>query len=136
MGEIISIDPKLAEAREAQALRRQRRKIRAIRKVLRCTRCGMKCEKCGTSIEPLAGGDGARPHIRDAAYRLCPSCREEYEDYRKKIAGQGKADCYWHNAHWEAAWGRWIEYQAAMDRYLKSDEFQRLIREIRQGADS
>ena len=131
----MSIDTKLAAAREEENLSRQRRKIRAIRKVLRCTRCGMKCDKCGIPIEPPAAGAETRLPIRDVPYRLCLSCREEYDDYRARIAGRDNLDCYWHNTHWESTWGRWIEYQSAMDRYLKSDEFQRLIEEIRRGAD-
>ncbi|MBW2180598.1 MAG: hypothetical protein JRG81_09550 [Deltaproteobacteria bacterium] len=38
-------------------------------------------------------------------------------------------DCYWHNAEWLDSWRKWIDYQASVDRYLKSKEFTKLIKE-------
>ncbi len=130
MGEIISIEEKirLSEKKRADIIRRQ--KILAVRKVFQCTHCTLKCEKCGTQIDRPA--PEAPPQSLRIPYRFCESCSEEYLDYIKRLRGKGDPDCYWRNDLWLQSWKAWIDYQGAMDRYLKSPEFVRLLNELRQ----
>ena len=41
-------------------------------------------------------------------------------------------DDYWHNDLWAELWKRWIDYQSAVDSYLKSKEFKKLLVELRE----
>lgn len=133
MADVISIDEKLALAKEKREALVRRRKIEAVRKVLQCTQCAFKCEKCGTQLRPgtEAGGGGEDRSYR-IPYRLCESCRDEYVDYIARHQGGGDPDCYWHNDAWRELWRCWIEYQGAIDRYTKSKEFQELLKELKQ----
>ena len=128
---VISIDKKLqlSEDRKKQILRR--RKVLAIQQVLQCTRCALKCEKCGTNVsESQRHRKMDQPYAR-LPYRFCESCSDEYLDYIERLKGKGDADCYWRNDAWLAGWRHWIDYQAAIDRYVKSKEFQRLVKEFK-----
>jgi hypothetical protein len=63
---------------------------------------------------------------------LCQSCHEEYEDYINLLKGKKIVDDYWHNDLWAELWKRWIDYQSAVDSYLKSKEFKKLLVELRE----
>ena len=135
MGDIISINNKLSLAKEKKAALIRKRKIQAVQKVFQCTQCAYKCEKCGTQLsQDPPDQDAAIQNIR-VPYRLCESCSEEYIDYIERHKGGGDPDTYWHNDAWLALWKSWIDYQGAVDRYLKSKEFNRLVQELRQPDD-
>ena len=68
-------------------------------------------------------------------YRFCEGCLEEYLDYINRLKGIDNPDFYWHNPAWMEGWNLWINYQGAMDRYLKSPEFKRLIKEMQEDPD-
>jgi hypothetical protein len=131
MADIISIEEKirLSEKQKAEIIKRQ--KIMAVRKVFQCTHCLLKCEKCGTQMDAPSAGQAAPKHVR-IPYRFCESCSEEYIDYIDRLHGKGDPDCYWRNDLWLQSWKAWIDYQGAMDRYLKSREFVKLLNELRQ----
>jgi len=65
-------------------------------------------------------------------YRFCESCAEEYIDFIERLKGGGDPDRYWHNDAWLAVWKSWIDYQSSIDNYLKSKEFLKLLREMKQ----
>ncbi|MFC1859670.1 hypothetical protein ACFL9U_16825, partial [Thermodesulfobacteriota bacterium] len=66
-------------------------------------------------------------------YDICiKSCLEEYADYIERLQGGGELESYWHNDAWLDLWRKWIDYQGAIDRYLKSKEFVQLLDEIRE----
>ncbi len=132
MGEIISLNSKIQLAKEKKAVIIRRRQIQAIQRIFQCTQCTFKCEKCGTQISMDrhdAEGDHNSPKI---PYRFCESCSEEYIDYINRAKGEGDLDCYWHNEAWIKVWKTWIDYQASINRYLKSKEFIQLLNEIKQ----
>ena len=128
MADIISIDNKLALAKEQKAALIRKRKIKAVQKVFQCTQCAYKCEKCGTQLERA---EQERENIR-VPYRLCESCSEEYIDYIERHKGAGDTDCYWRNKSWMDLWKSWIDYQSAIDSYMKSKEFLQLLQELKQ----
>ena len=135
MGDIISINNKLSLAKEKKAALIRRRKIQAVQKVFQCTQCAYKCEKCGTQLSQDLTDQNEMPRNIRVPYRLCDSCSEEYIDYIERHKGGGDPDTYWHNDAWLALWKSWIDYQGAVDRYLKSKEFNRLVQELRQPDD-
>jgi hypothetical protein len=63
-------------------------------------------------------------------YRFCASCSEEYIDYIERLKGGGDSECYWRNDEWLESWRRWIDYQGALDRFIRSKEFSRLLKEL------
>ncbi len=132
MADIISIDDKLTQSREKKDAIIRKQKIQAVRKVFQCTHCAWKCEKCGTQIAPPCSRKGTESRSAKVPYRLCESCAEEYHDYFERRKGRGDPANYWHNDAWLELWSRWIAYQEAIDRYLKSKEFLQLLQELKQ----
>lgn len=128
MGNIISLDKKLKCTREKQDAIIRKRKLLAVRKIFRCTHCVSKCEKCGVQI--TAENNPEAPGFR-VPYNFCDSCSEEYIEYIETLKGKPNEDFYWHNDAWMKLWSSWIEHQGAVDSYLKSKEFERLLDELK-----
>jgi hypothetical protein len=133
MADIISLNQKLQNQKTRQDAIIRKRKILGAQKMFKCIRCAFKCEKCGATIE---FGPQTKTKDRDMAlkppYNLCQSCHEEYEDYINLLKGKKIVDDYWHNDLWAELWKRWIDYQSAVDSYLKSKEFKKLLVELRE----
>ena len=127
MGTVISFDKRLQSTKAHQETSVRKKKLLAVRKVFRCTHCISKCEKCGIQISAEN-----RPHIPGfrLPYTFCDSCAEEYVDYIDTLKGNGNNQLYWHNDAWMKIWATWIEHQGAIDSYLKSKEFERLLNEL------
>lgn len=131
MANVISLDQKLQLTKTQKGALIKMHKVAAIRKVFQCTHCVLKCEKCGTQITEQASAEmDARAHR--IPYRFCESCMEEYGDYIRRLQGKGNPDCYWHNEQWLKLWRSWIDYQSAVDQYLKSKEFIVLLNALKQ----
>jgi hypothetical protein len=64
-------------------------------------------------------------------YSFCDSCSEEYIEYIDTLKGKKDEALYWHNDAWMKVWATWIEHQGAVDSYLKSKEFERLLDELK-----
>jgi len=129
---IISFKDKKSLAEDKQAAGIKKRKILAVRKVFQCTHCAFKCEKCGTQIDGDSSTGGKYRRKLNVPYNFCEACSDDYIDYIERLKGAGDPDCYWHNEAWIDAWGKWIDYQSSVDRYLKSKEFTRLLNELKQ----
>jgi hypothetical protein len=132
MADIISLDEKLQLCRDRQTSAARKRKLEAVQKVFHCMHCAHRCAKCGLQI----GASDERkentcPDHR-LPYRFCGGCAEEYGDYIEKLKGKGNPDYYWHNEAWLETWKTWIDHQGAIDRYLKTKEFLRLLNELKQ----
>ncbi|RTZ98556.1 MAG: hypothetical protein DSY89_09450 [Deltaproteobacteria bacterium] len=132
MADVISIDKRrqLSEREKREIIRK--RKVLAVRKIFQCARCTFKCDKCGTQISNAQLQKDGQPPKPGSPYRFCESCMDEYRDYIARAKDGGDSDYYWHNDAWAAEWRLWIDHQKAVDRYLKSREFKRLLNEIRQ----
>jgi len=131
MAEIIDMDNRRPLSREARTAIRKRRKILAVQKVFHCARCRLKCEKCGTQISVQT--TGRDPNLQPGVpYRLCDSCSEEYADYIERLKGRGDTECYWRNDDWVESWQRWIDYRGALDRFIRSKEFTKLLKELQE----
>lgn len=132
MADIISIDAKLHDARQRKKNLARKRKLAAIRSVFQEARRTFRCEKCYRQLDlPDPDEEEEEPNLR-VPYRFCESCSEEYVDYIEKLKGKRNPDCYWHNDAWRETWHRWIDYQGAVDTYLKTKEFKQLIQELKE----
>ncbi|MFZ2448781.1 MAG: hypothetical protein WAW37_20655 [Syntrophobacteraceae bacterium] len=125
MADILEFGKKADDVKlERETVLRQR-KIEALRKIFQCTRCMLKCSKCGAQTE------GQEESAKFASpYTFCPSCREEYEEYRQRVAGGRGSLCYWHNSGWMKVWESWLEHQKSLDEYRQSKEFLQLLDEV------
>ena len=131
MADIIPLDEKLNLIKNKKDALDRKRKIQAVQNVFRCVRCAFKCEKCGTSV------DHSESSLPDAdslkiPYSFCSSCREEYHDYINYLKGNTDPNYYWYNDAWAALWRNWIDYQGSLDNFLKSKEFKKLLKELKQ----
>lgn len=127
MSKIISLDDKLKLTAGQREVLARKRKLMAVRKVFQCTHCASKCERCGTSLSQENQGMKGNPRI---PYNFCDSCGEEYIEYIDQLQGKRNNDDYWYNHAWLRVWQTWIEYQGAIDQYLRSKEFRRLLAEL------
>ena len=143
MGKLISLAKKRQRSDKEKAGQERQRKIQAVRRVLQCTQCAAKCEKCGAGVSAGNSVPGEGVAIKEAEearrlripYQLCEDCGDEYLDYIERLKGKGDAEQYWHNDAWMRSWRAWIDYQGAIDQYLKSKEFERLLNELRTTSD-
>ncbi len=128
MADIIALESKreLADGKKKELIKK--RKISAVQKVFQCTHCTLKCEKCGSQLKQ------SENEIRNTRvpYRFCENCSEEYMDYIDRLQGGGDEACYWRNEIWLDLWQTWIKYQGTIDRYYRSKEFVRLLRELKE----
>ncbi len=129
MADIISLNKKLQLSEAQKAAIKKKQKIMAVQKVFQCTHCTFKCEKCSTQLEDSTSRVVGPYRI---PYRFCDSCAEEYIDYIQRLKGAGDSDCYWRNDDWLEVWRTWIDYQSAVDRYLKTKEFVQLMHELKE----
>lgn len=132
MAEIISLDNKLQISKHKKSELVRKRKLLAVRKVFQCTHCSFKCEKCGTQINTESVDAATDLFARRIPYRFCESCSEEYLEYIDRLQDQGDPECYWHNSEWLDLWQKWIGYQGTLNRYMKSKEFVKLLKELKQ----
>jgi hypothetical protein len=130
MADIISIDGKRKADRHIEAVRLYHRKLFAVRQTVQCARCNLKCEKCGVQLEPDGNKTAGGHHSLRVPYHFCEFCARDYIDYIERLQGRGDPDCYWQNEAWQDAWGRWIRYQGALDSFVKTPEFARLLAEV------
>ena len=131
MTNIIELDKKLKHTKEKKAEIIRKRKILAVQKVFQCMHCAFKCEKCGTQIQPDEHRQQRAISDVRVPYRFCESCAEEYIDFIERLKGKGDPEYYWHNDIWLEMWRKWIDYQGAIDTYLKSKEFKQLLAELK-----
>ena len=131
MANIIELDKKLKHTKEKKAEIIRKRKILAVQKIFQCMHCAFKCEKCGTQIQPDEHGQQKAISDLRVPYRFCESCAEEYIDFIERLKGRGDSEYYWHNDIWLEMWRKWIDYQGAIDTYLKSKEFRQLLEELK-----
>jgi len=128
MSKIISLDDKLKLSAEQRADVVRKRKIMAVRKVFQCTHCASKCERCSISLGPENRSQADNTRI---PYHFCDSCAEEYVEYIDRLQGKSDSEAFWYNHAWMKVWQSWIEYQGAIDQYLRSREFRQLLAELR-----
>jgi len=128
MADIIPLTTKarLSDAQKAEIDRQ--RKIRFIQKILRLPHTTANCEKCGSKINPEGGIFKRQLRV---PYYFCSDCSEEYIAYIEQLKGHGNPDDYWHNGSWQKIWRAWIDYQNTIDQFLKTKEFQKLLKEIK-----
>jgi len=130
MSKIISLDDKLKLTAEQRDALTHKRKILAVRQVFQCTHCASKCERCGTTIGPENQSHVDNPRV---PYNFCDGCAEEYIEYINRLQGKGDSKDYWYNNDWLKVWQTWIQYQGAIDQYLRSKEFRQLLDELHPG---
>lgn len=127
MADIIEFGKKASDLKSVEDKTVRQRKIDSLRKIFQCTRCMLKCAKCGAQLDAQSQSDKkyATP------YSFCGNCRDEYEEYRKRVNGdQEGPKYYWHNDIWMKVWESWLEHQRCLDSYRQSKEFLRLLQEV------
>jgi len=127
MAEIIDLHTKKREEQDRKAAVERSKRLEAVVQTFQCSRCAMKCMKCGSQVEPPA----STPEDQSVPYRLCRSCREEYQEFLDRLHGRGDPACYWYNREWMEVWKAWMHYQDALTRYQLSEGFRRVIEEIK-----
>ncbi|HSO67638.1 MAG TPA: hypothetical protein VLP30_07275 [Desulfatirhabdiaceae bacterium] len=134
MANIISLNQRLQAVKDQKDILNRKRKAVVVRRAFLCSRCSSRCEKCGMEINPddFYQTDPNHDHTIPIPYRFCEGCLEEYRDYIKRLQGKGNSQYYWRNDDWLESWRRWMDYQASMDRYVKTKEFVQLLEEIQQ----
>jgi hypothetical protein len=130
VADIISFDNLRQEAEEKAAGRLRKSKSLAARKGIQEARRPNRCEKCSSPISETEAERKADTRRLRTPYLFCGSCLEEYIDFIDRLQGQGNPEYYWHNEIWLESWRRWIDYKSTLDRYIRSKEFTRLVREI------
>jgi len=127
MAEIIDLKAKRKGEEDKKAAQERTRKMEAVLQMFQCTHCAMKCMKCGSQLHVEQG-----PHADNRIpYRLCQTCKEEYLEFLERLHGRGDPSLYWYNREWMEVWKAWMHYQDALGRYQISEEFRRLLQEIR-----
>lgn len=132
MGNVVSLNRKQKLSKQKQAELLRKRKLQAVQKAIHCSQCVYKCEKCGVQIGLEPENERTSARKIQGPYRFCETCSEEYLDYIARLQGRGDSNCYWRNDTWRETWRTWINYQEAMNQYLKSNAFRKLIDELRQ----
>ena len=130
MSKIISFNKRRIDKKEKTGKEKKELKILAVQKIFQCIRCAFKCEKCGANVEFDATPDDSKTSTFHIPYNLCEECREEYIAYILFQKGKKDPNDYWRNDQWATLWEKWIDYQGAMDNYLKSRGFKQLIHEF------
>lgn len=129
MADIISLANKIKRKQHQDAVV-AKQKFLAFRHALLRFRNIARCEKCGGETSPLLGRVNTDTVEWRIPYNFCNSCRDDYLDYVAHLKGNGNADHYWQNDLWMDAWRRWIDYQGAVDSYLKSKAYRQFMREL------
>ncbi len=127
MAEVIDLEAKKRKDQHRKAALERSRKIEALLHMFQCSRCNMKCMKCGSQME-LVSADDSDPSF---PYRFCQSCKEEYVEFLERLHGRGDPQFYWYNREWMEVWKAWMHYQDALGRYQISEEFRRLMEELK-----
>ena len=130
MSNIISFTKKRIDKKEQTHREKKDLKILAVQKIFQCIRCAFKCEKCGANIELDPKPEASQTDTFHIPYNFCEGCREEYVAYIFFQKGKKDQKDYWRNDQWAKLWEKWIDYQGAMDNYLKSKGFKQLIQEF------
>lgn len=124
MSKIIDIEERLKLEQKKKLKVDKAKKVEVVRKILQCTRCLSRCVKCGLHFETQ------QMYKRYTGFRLCDSCQEEYDEYKRLEQEGGEPRYYWHNREWRRTWRTWLEYQRALKDYGESPEFLDLVREV------
>jgi hypothetical protein len=82
---------------------------------------------CGHHLDHDSDSYKAEPG--PLGYVFCESCRGEFEDFLAITSGEKKAEVFWQNKAWLDMWSTWLEYQQAIQRFMRSPEFKLLLSE-------
>jgi hypothetical protein len=134
MADIISFQDRQFFQDEKKAADTRKEKFQAFQRSLQCSRCPSRCEKCGVQIDMTRSQKRRREKAPRIPHRLCDGCLNEYTDYLKRLNGGSDPGRSWQNQEWADIWKRWIEYQKATNRYLRSKDFLLMVQELHQTA--
>ena len=128
IGNIVKLEESIKEEKKRRQVERIK-KLNAIKKIFECTKCALKCTRCGTQADVSQ----ASSYSSQVPYRFCTSCEEEFRDFLDGKRGKKRRERYWQTREWMATWEAWIEYQKVMKKYENSNEFKKLLSELRRG---
>lgn len=129
MDNVVDIKERITQRHKGRQMMLYRDKIRSLQKVLQCASCHLKCAMCGHHLHD--SGEGADPDPGPLGYVFCKSCKGEFEDFLAITSGDKEAEVFWHNKAWQEMWSAWLDYQQAIQRFMRSPEFKLLLSEIK-----
>ena len=126
MDKVVNLHERIESKKQEKQLEQNRGKIDTIRRVVQCSSCHFRCAMCGRNIEEpdqsYSSASASGP-----ANAFCESCRGEFEDFMSISDGQ-HSEVFWHNEEWLNMWSAWLNYRQAMAHFVKSSEFQLLLK--------
>lgn len=128
MDNVVDIQARISQRRQGRQVRQYREKILALQKVLQCASCHFKCAMCGHHLNETADGSSIEPG--PLGYVFCKSCKGEFEDFLAITSGDKNPEVFWHNKAWLEMWSAWLDYQQAIQQFMRSAEFKLLLSEI------
>lgn len=128
MAEIIDLDQKKRQELVKREQEERSKRMALILQMFQCTLCAKKCMKCGSQLE----SDAQPSQTSSVPYRFCQSCREEYEEFLKRLHGLGNPEYYWYNQEWMEIWKAWMNYQETLKRYELSEGYRRILDEFKE----
>ncbi len=128
MADIIDLNNKLNKQKEEKSRILKKLKIHIIRNLNQCSFCHLKCARCSANIQ---GKDMS--FSTSLPFHLCESCCSEYKAYMDFTKGNAviKQKTYWLSDKWMAMWENWLAYQDSIKKYRESNEFLKLLNEIK-----
>ncbi len=128
MTKIVEITHRLEIEKRKKQAKLYGEKIRAIQRIVRCGSCHLKCSMCGRYLreEEL----GVSECSRELEIALCPTCRGEFEDFKRISQNPGEPHLFWQKKAWLRVWQSWISFQKALKEFRESEEFKVLITEF------
>ena len=127
MDKILNITDRLEDKKRKRNEKSHRQKAEALQRIVRCSSCRLSCAMCGSHFDvpdTVCPPASSYPDILP----LCDSCGEEYNDFMAISEGKKGSDIFWHNAEWVSLWASWLEYHKAIEGFMNSKEFNKLLK--------
>lgn len=128
MEKIVYLRERIESHKNEIQLEEYRKKIDAIRKVTQCSSCHLRCAMCGQYLDATDSFNNLDED--DHEYTFCDSCGGEFKDFLSLLNGEKIPQVFWHNEEWKKMWSAWLNYQQAINGFMDSPEFIKMLEEL------